>query len=1087
MTRDSQQSLNDLFGHAFRSGESSKKNWPEAARFPLNISPKHVKDFIWKDITSSRKSIIVAGYTSLDWLIDLVQESQGSDEIRLLFGSEPFPSRREEYRLIKSDLPDEVMSYWLKRGISLLRSAALIHFINCLKSGKVKARYLRGGTRLHAKIYCGDNAASLGSSNFTRPGLISQHEANARFLRVGAESQRYNELFQIAENYWLLGTDYGEELIALLEQLIKAVSWQEALARASAELLEGEWAEAYLREDYLGDAGKLWPSQKQGIAQALYVLSNEGSVLIADATGAGKTKMGTYLIGAVRDQILRDGRLRQGKSLMICPPSVKDNWVREAHSSGISLDVNSHGELSHEKSRGHELSIAALRKAQLLCIDEGHNFLNFKSNRTQQLLRNMADHVVLLTATPINRGVTDLLRIADMLGADNLAESTLKAFQKMLGVKNLSRSLTESEIDLLRREIQRFTVRRTKRVLNSLIDREPEMYRDKNGRCCRFPLHEPHVYKLNEPEVDRNIAKQIRELCDQLYGVTHFVKPIEMPDVLTKQGVSEERYLSGRLNSAKKLSRYIVMGSLRSSRAALFEHIHGTSAAIDSFNLKGFSKKSETGNQCGALINIRGKIPRNLLSISLPDWLSEEALHHAACEHDHAIYLEIGRLVMLMSEHREVQKAKLLQDLISRHGLILAFDSRPISLALIRQLLLENGISQILLAWGDVSSDRDELLKKFEHGSLERGIIGLCSDSLSEGVNLQQASALVHLDMPSVVRIAEQRVGRVDRMDSPHDAIQAWWPEDAQEFALASDERFIERYETVDRLLGSNMPLPEHLQIESSSPISTATLIAEYENEGAGAWDGIDDAFQPVRDLISGPRALIDSEIYEQYRQVSECVMSRVSLVKSDQPWAFFCLNSGPFGAPRWIFMPSKSAAAIKTLSLVSDGLRSRLGPEIENLPLDYESAGTLRHFLGRLPDVERALLSRKKQRALEEMAHILPKLIEYASSCERQVWLEHLQNISNMLQRKSDDMQPDWDQVASRWLDVIRPKWFERLTGKRNRPLLLKDIRKDLLNDPEWTISNFVQHFTGFNALSNPEERIKACIIGVGSVVPND
>jgi hypothetical protein len=79
------------------------------------------------------------------------------------------------------------------------------------------------------------------------------------------------------------------------------------------------------------------------------------------------------------------------------------------------------------------------------------------------------------------------------------------------------------------------------------------------------------------------------------------------------------------------------------------------------------------------------------------------------------------------------------------------------------------------------------------------------------GVNLQEASAVVHLDMPSVVRIAEQRVGRVDRMDSPHASIQVWWPQDAKEFALRSDERFLERYATVESLLGSNMPLPEAL------------------------------------------------------------------------------------------------------------------------------------------------------------------------------------------------------------------------------------------------------------------------------------
>jgi hypothetical protein len=163
------------------------------------------------------------------------------------------------------------------------------------------------------------------------------------------------------------------------------------------------------------------------------------------------------------------------------------------------------------------------------------------------------------------------------------------------------------------------------------------------------------------------------------------------------------------------------------------------------------------------------------------------------------------------------------------------------------------------------------------------------------------------------------------------------------------------------------------------------------------------------------------------------------------------------------------------------DQLRARLGPNTQDLPLDYQSAITLQAFLNKLPDVEKSLLSRKKQRALDEMAQILPKLIEFSSKNERQDWLEHLQKIAIMLKSTSNEMQPDWDQVASRWLDVIRPKWFERLQGKRSRPLLLKDIRKDLLNDPEWTITNFVQHFTGFKALSNPEERIKACIIGVG------
>jgi hypothetical protein len=90
------------------------------------------------------------------------------------------------------------------------------------------------------------------------------------------------------------------------------------------------------------------------------------------------------------------------------------------------------------------------------------------------------------------------------------------------------------------------------------------------------------------------------------------------------------------------------------------------------------------------------------------------------------------------------------------------------------------------------------------------------------------STIFVHLDMPSVVRIAEQRVGRIDRMDSPHVSIEAWWPKDAKECALTSDQRLLERYEMVDSLLGSNMPLPDQPDIHDKA-IKKKDLLKEYE------------------------------------------------------------------------------------------------------------------------------------------------------------------------------------------------------------------------------------------------------------------
>ena len=1055
--------------------------WPDAQRFPLNVDHHQVAEQVLADLRVSTNPLIVAGYASLDRLIDFVVGMDEQMRARILIGFEPFPSRRETFEVGGHSFPNEMQHYWLERGISLLLSAKLIHCIERLKSGQAQARYLAGtDNRLHAKIYVGDQAVTLGSSNFTRPGMEHQLEANARFSRE-REPKRYGELAAIAENYWLLGRDYNAELIELLEALLRVVPWQEALARACADLLEGEWAKAYLRADYLPGESDLWPTQRQGIAQALYVLSRQGSVLVADATGSGKTRLGTHLIRAVRDQILRKGRIRQGKALMVCPPAVRDNWEWESHLCGVALDTYSHGSLSHARSGRHELTVEGLRRAQILCVDEGHNFLNMKSNRTQQLLRNMADHVLLFTATPINRSVLDLLRIADMLGADNLEPSTLDAFKKMLGVRSINRSLSEEEIGVLRKEIQRFTVRRTKHMLNAQIDRDPEHYLDRDGTPCRFPRHLPKIYTLNEPEADRQLAARIRKLADQLYAVSHFVKPVEMPEVLVRQGWSEETYLNSRLASSKKIARYVIMASLRSSRAALAEHIVGTRAAMRAFGLQGFSK-DETGNQLQRLRELCGKLPRNKLSIPLPDWLSDPELHRSACQHDLEIYEQIHACLDSMSDARERAKARQLAELADRHTLLLAFDSRPLTLAMIQRHLkdLQPAI-RTLVATGDPGSGRADILQSFKPGSTEQGIIGLCSDSLAEGVNLQQASALVHLDMPSVVRIAEQRVGRVDRMDSPHREIEAWWPEDAPEFALSSDERFVERYETVESLLGSNMPLPDGMQNHRVDPLRTEQLIREYEQESeCSQWDGIQDAFEPVRSLIQGGRALVDDKTYEAYRAITARVMSRVSLVRSDRPWAFFCIAAGSFGAPRWIFMPSFMGTPVTDLQTVCEQLRGHLDSGSENLAMTDKAAEFLNRFVGRISEVERLLLPRKKQRALEEMETVLDKFLKQAARNQAQERFEHYQSILDMLRKANPDYQPDWDEVAARWLDIIRPIWYQRLQQPRNRPLLLKDIQADLLKSEEEFGSTLIDKFRSFPVLPGADERISACIVGV-------
>jgi hypothetical protein len=171
-----------------------------------------------------------------------------------------------------------------------------------------------------------------------------------------------------------------------------------------------------------------------------------------------------------------------------------------------------------------------------------------------------------------------------------------------------------------------------------------------------------------------------------------------------------------------------------------------------------------------------------------------------------------------------------------------------------------------------------------------------------EGINLQRASAIIHLDMPSVVRVAEQRVGRIDRMDRLHGDIESWWPRDAPEFALAADERLAARLELVGDVLDANLQLPS----DDSDPaiVPPESIEEEMREQEARQVELLDDAFAPVRNLVDGPKALIESEVYGALRTSKARVVSSVAAVRANSPWVFLTLpGTGRVGHHGYLLM----------------------------------------------------------------------------------------------------------------------------------------------------------------------------------------
>ena len=289
MSKGDRIEIGDLFAPA---GRKQFPDRPPAERFLLNTPGEVVRKQLLRDFAVAESIQILTGYSGLDEVIRLLARINVDTEVRLLFGDEPRASDRDRPTFSPKALSAEIREHFLEEGLSCDVFVDVYDAVERLKTEKASARLIEATPqRLHGKVFVTDRMAALGSSNFSRNGLEANLEVNARF-DAARESRRYRETAAIADHYWEQGDDYTDRLIDLIGQLFKKVSWQEALAKACAELLEGEWAQAFLDEGAVLGGNKLWPHQRQGIAQALYVLARHGSVLIADATGSGKTPDG---------------------------------------------------------------------------------------------------------------------------------------------------------------------------------------------------------------------------------------------------------------------------------------------------------------------------------------------------------------------------------------------------------------------------------------------------------------------------------------------------------------------------------------------------------------------------------------------------------------------------------------------------------------------------------------------------------------------------------------------------------------------------------------------------------------------------
>jgi len=198
-----------------RSNEDGRE-WPPQDRFPLNLERRErtVESTVQQLYERSTDLLVVTAFTSLEHLLVFFGRYPiGDRQVDIVFGNEPF---RTQGSLFEGTRPVDkrARDYWLRRGVSVLSGGGITRLLKAIDDGKVR---FHAADNLHAKMYVGDEAAVLGSSNFSGQGMREQCEANARF-EVG--SDRFEELKQIAEGYLQESEERTGKIADLLERLL---------------------------------------------------------------------------------------------------------------------------------------------------------------------------------------------------------------------------------------------------------------------------------------------------------------------------------------------------------------------------------------------------------------------------------------------------------------------------------------------------------------------------------------------------------------------------------------------------------------------------------------------------------------------------------------------------------------------------------------------------------------------------------------------------------------------------------------------------------------------------------------------------
>lgn len=766
---------------------------------------------------------IATGTFEIGAFLSLGETWRHLDGIRLLMGDET--TRRTKDHLIRAlqEVTDDNIESVKERDDTLHGLAAVQ---DAIRNGQIAVR-VYDKAKFHAKLNLmrSQNSsrvdfATLGSSNFTNPGLTQNVELNA-FITDATHIEKLNDWYDVR---WEEASEVKAELLHTIERHLKEYPPFTVYAKALHAYFRGrekpadEWEE---NESVIYRT--LSQYQKDGYHAALQIGDTWNGALICDGVGSGKTYIGLMLL----ERYLRENK----RVLLITPKSIAESvWNSQVNRQFRSkygrllrehYDIKLHTDLGRQGGISDEDLEYFREHKDVIIIDEAHHFRNPNSNRGRllmELARNKK--LYLLTATPINNSLDDIYHLINYF-----AQSQRSHFAK-IGVHDFRRHFRsierqfENENTEIAEQVEEDDFLRQDPLLKQvLIQRSRRYIKDAemaSGTHILFPE------RVIEPTVDYSLRRVYRTLYDELQAAFDRHDPFLNLAIYNtvKYHRNPEKRIEQREKQVIGLIRTLVLKRLESSWRAFeatvenlllkmadwlkkhaperFEMWEGTNrrwwGVVQEHILKrlqedGIPSQHTPENLQRAMVSNPSEEEDDLASVEIDDDFIPE-------DHDvdrlfddvvddmnflTALLSRIYRLFyadQLASEPATEQDDKLQQllKLLKEHAneKVLIFTEFCDTARYLYTQLQHAGFRNIEQIDSRRKVNREEIIERFSpcyNGKSLQSVVPvqtlITTDVLAEGLNLQDASIIINYDLHwNPVRLM-QRIGRLDRRLDP--------------------------------------------------------------------------------------------------------------------------------------------------------------------------------------------------------------------------------------------------------------------------------------------------------------------------------